>query len=162
MIHVKQRLLSPVLLTIAMCIGFQSSLISEENEKKAANELLDLIRFEKEMDDIIQATMQMVKRNYPEMSEEQEKTLKEFYKKHMSAGSLRNEVSAIYADIFTESELHDIASFYKTKTGQKALQKFPEIMQRAMDLAQTRVLQNMDDMQEILTQGRETKEDSGE
>ena len=43
-------------------------------------------------------------------------------------------VVALYKENFTESELRDMAVFYKTPTGQKALTAMPALMQKMMEL----------------------------
>ena len=75
----------------------------------------------------------------------------------MSAESLRKDVVEMYSEMFTAKELKDITAFYKTKTGQKTLEKLPEIMQRSMQLTQTRVMQNMGELQEMLAQEQAAK-----
>jgi len=119
-----------------------------EAEQQAANELLDITRFEQVMDDSINATIQMLKQMDPE--NDHEATLRKFYKKYMSADVLRKDVVEMYSEMFSAKELKEIAAFYKTKTGQKALEKLPEIMKLSMQLAQTRVMQNMGELQEML------------
>ncbi|MBS4169099.1 DUF2059 domain-containing protein [Parachlamydia sp. AcF125] len=125
-------------------------------EWQAANELLDTIHFEKMMEDSIDASIEMVKQMDPAMGEH-EATLRKFYEKYMSAESLRQDILEMYCEIFTEKELKDIAAFYRSKTGQKALEKTPEIMQHSLHLAQTRVLQHMDELQQMLAQEQAAK-----
>src|SRR6516164_1176457 len=38
------------------------------------------------------------------------------------------DMPAIYARYFTVDELHDMAAFYRTSTGQKALQRMPKVL----------------------------------
>lgn len=127
------------------------SLTAGEAERQAVNELLDVTRFEKMMDDSINASIQMVNQMSPEMANH-EAILRKFYKKYMSAESLRQDLVEMYSEIFSVSELKDITAFYKSKTGQKAMEKLPEIMQRSMQIAQKRVMENMGELQEMLAQ----------
>lgn len=141
---------------IAALFASPFMLTAGEPERKAANELLEASRFEKVMDDSINAAVQMVKQMDPKMSSH-EATVRKFYKKYMSAESLRKEMIDLYAELFTEKELKEITAFYKTKTGQKALEKLPEIMQRSMQIAQTRVMQNMGELQRMLSEEQAVK-----
>lgn len=120
-----------------------------EVEAEAASELLEAIQFEKVMDDAINASVQVVKQMDPNMSQH-EANIRKFYEKHMSASTLRNDVIKIYSETFSVKELKDITAFYKTETGQKTLQKMPEVFQRSMQLAQSRVMQNMGELQQML------------
>ncbi len=49
---------------------------------------------------------------------------------------MRKETGKIYLDLFTEKELADIATFYRTDTGQKLIQKTPALMMAASQLGQ--------------------------
>jgi hypothetical protein len=122
-----------------------------EAGRKAANELLEVTQFEKVMDDTINAAAQVVQQMDPKMSGH-EAQIKAFYKKYMGADTLRDDVIDLYAEIFTEAELKDIIAFYKTKAGRKTLEKVPEIMQRSMQLAQTRIMQNMGELEKMLSE----------
>jgi len=138
------------ILVIAL-LAFPFMLTAGEAERKAADELLEVSRFEKVMDDSIEAAVQMIKQMDPKMSSH-EATIRKFYSKYMSAESLHKEVVDLYTELFTEKEIREITAFYKTKTGQKALEKLPEVMQRAMQIAQTHVMQNMGELQNILSE----------
>lgn len=120
-----------------------------EAEQKAANELLDASHFNKMMDDSINASVQMIVQADPSMARHED-TLRKFYQKHMSGDSLRTDMVKLYAEVFTAKELNDITAFYKTPTGQKALQKLPEVMRGAMQLAQKHVMDNMEELQSML------------
>lgn len=131
-------------------------LMAGEAETQAANELLDTMHYEKVMDDAINASVQIVKQMDPNMGKH-EATLRKFYEKHMSTASLRTDVIKIYSETFSAKELKDITAFYKTETGQKTLEKMPEIMQKSMQIAQTRVMQNMGKLQEMLAKEQAAK-----
>jgi hypothetical protein len=52
-------------------------------------------------------------------------------KKYMTWQAMSPELTRLYADTFSEAEIKEMAGFYGTPTGQKALQKMPELMQRS-------------------------------
>lgn len=135
-------------------------LTAEEAERKAAaSELLEAIQFEKMMEDSTNASIQMLKHMDPAMASH-EATLREFYKKYMSAESLHNEIVDLYAEFFSAQELKEITAFYKTNTGQKALKKLPELMQRAMQIAQKRVMQHIGELQKMISAEEAAKHQS--
>jgi hypothetical protein len=144
-----KNLVKSILIVVLFASPFM--LKAGEAERKAANELLEISRFEKVMDNAVNAAVQMVKQMDPKM-ESHEAKVRKFYKKYMGAESLRKEVIDLYAEIFTEKELKEIIAFYKTKTGQKALEKLPELMKRSIRIAQTRVMQNMGELQKMLSE----------
>ena len=131
-------------------------LVANEASKQAANELLEVIRFEKLMNDSINGAVQTIKQMDPNMVKH-ETEIRDFYQKYMGAESLRKDVVDLYAETFTENELKDIVAFYKTKTGQKTLEKIPEIMQRSMKIGQTRVMQNMGELKQLVDKEKAAK-----
>lgn len=50
---------------------------------------------------------------------------------------LTDEVARLYATDFSEQELKEILSFYKSPTGQKLLQQQPKVVDNSMKFAQT-------------------------
>ncbi|MGK5594800.1 MAG: DUF2059 domain-containing protein [Parachlamydiaceae bacterium] len=140
--------------SILMIALFTSPLMlmaGEVERRAAANELLDAIQFEKVMSDSIDASIQMLKQMDSSM-DNYEVSIREFYSKYMSAESLHNEMVDLYAEFFSAQELKEMTAFYKTKTGQKALKRLPELMQRAMQIGQKRVMQHMDELQRMLSE----------
>lgn len=131
------------------------ALSAGEAECQAINELLDITNVNKIMNDTIDATIQMIISRSPVSAAEkanQEARLRKFYNKYMSLDSIRNDVILVYNETFTLEEIKDMIAFYKTKTGQKMIQKAPEVMQRAMLLATTRVMQHSNELLEIVPQ----------
>jgi uncharacterized protein len=53
-------------------------------------------------------------------------------KKSMTWQAMQPELTQLYGEAFTEPELKEMAAFYRTPTGQKALHRMPEMMQRSM------------------------------
>jgi hypothetical protein len=52
-------------------------------------------------------------------------------KKYMTWPAMQPELVKLYAANFTEAEIKQMAAFYGTPTGQKALQGMPAMMQRS-------------------------------
>lgn len=127
------------------------ALSAGEVEQKVANELLDAMRFEETINQAREMSIGIVKQMHPEM-DQYDAILREFYSKYMKTEDLRKETVEIYAEVFTLEELNDITTFYKTKTGQKALEKLPEMMQRIMQSSSARIMENQQELIEMLTQ----------
>lgn len=58
----------------------------------------------------------------------------------MSWKSLEPEFVTLYAENFTEEEIDGMVTFYKSPTGQAVLNKMPQLMTAAMQLAQSRMV----------------------
>lgn len=136
-------------LLLSSLLAAPIALFAGEAEVKAANELLKVTDFEKLMDDAVETSVQVVKQMDPGMSQH-EQALRTFYNKHLRSAELREEVVKIYANAFSADEIYDLITFYKTPTGKKALTKLPEIMQQSMQASQARVMDNIDELQQLL------------
>jgi uncharacterized protein len=58
------------------------------------------------------------------------------------------DMPAIYARYFTVDELHDMAAFYRTSTGQKALQRMPKVLGESYGLLLPRLPGLQQELQE--------------
>jgi hypothetical protein len=64
-----------------------------------------------------------------------EPDLKRFFGENLSWKAISPEIRKIYLAEFTPAELDDIASFYATPTGKKAMQKMPAMMVKSKQIA---------------------------
>ena len=126
------------LFVIGACV-LQVGAFAGEAEMEAANELLDAMHFDQQMEQVAGCSIKMIKQQRSEMTEEEEGELKEFYQNQLFDKSYRNDVAALYANNFTCDEIRDIIGFYSTETGQKILQKLPELMRQTMVMMQQRL-----------------------
>lgn len=124
-------------------------LTSGELERHATSELLDVMQFEKTMNETMSITMEMMKKSFPE-NEKSSEVLAKFFKEYLSPESLREETIQIYSEVFTENEIKDMIIFYKSETGQKTLEKSPKITKRMMQMTEKRLNQNMDKIFDML------------
>ena len=74
-----------------------------------------------------------------------------FFARHMSWESLAAEVTELVADEYSTEELRQIAEFYTTPAGQKALQ-LPRVIARGAEIGARRAKENKADLEAILTE----------
>ena len=129
---------------LALCVS-SIGLTSGEPERIATLELLDTMQFEKTINQSIDCSIEMIKKMVPE-GDKTEEIIAKFFTQLFKMESMREKMVEIYSEIYTEEEIKDMTAFYKSKTGQKVLEKMPEIMQRSMELTQSRLGQNMDQL----------------
>jgi hypothetical protein len=79
-----------------------------------------------------------------------EATMRAFFEKYLSWQSLKEDLIRIYAENFSLNEVNDLIAFYKTPTGQKAIQKIPELMNRGGRLGAQRVQENFPELQRMV------------
>lgn len=84
-------------------------------------------------------------------------TLRAFLTKYMSWDAMKDDITKLYVDNFTEEELKDITAFYQTPTGKKALAVMPELMSKGAQLGQQRVQQHMPELQQMIADAVKAK-----
>jgi hypothetical protein len=67
----------------------------------------------------------------------------------LGSDEMKIDVASIYAEVFSEDELHEILEFYGTPLGRKMLDRMPELMQKSMQISQDRLKAVMPDLQQL-------------
>lgn len=78
-----------------------------------------------------------------------------FMHKHMGYDSIKTELAAIYANAFTQTELEELAKFYRTPLGKKMLVKLPELTVAGTRLGEMKVEANMAELEAMIAQEAE-------
>ena len=76
--------------------------------------------------------------------------LKKFMLKHMSWEVMGAEYTKMYADEFSEAELKDMASFYRTDVGKKMAAKQNTITMKASQLGQDKMQAHMSELMQLM------------
>jgi hypothetical protein len=84
----------------------------------AAKELMQVMHVEKTMHDQIASAFDLQVQNNPAMAP-MRPAMQQFLDKYLTWDAIGPQLTAIYAETFTESELKDLIAFYKSPTGQK-------------------------------------------
>ena len=116
---------------------------------KAAEELLLTMNMEQAIAESLEQMLALQLRNNPNL-QPAEATLKQFFNKYMSWEALREDYIQIYMEEFTEKELKDMMSFFKTDTGKKMAAKQTTLMMKGAQLGQNKVQEHMSELQEML------------
>ncbi|MBV9657279.1 MAG: DUF2059 domain-containing protein [Verrucomicrobia bacterium] len=69
----------------------------------------------------------------------------------LSWEAMKSEYIGIYADTFTESELKELTTFYRSPAGQKLLEKQPQLTAKIMEISQKRTMELMPEIQVMTT-----------
>ena len=121
----------------------------EESHIAAANDLLNVLRFEQTTNHTINMMIDLQIQSDPSMQDYAD-VFRDFFAKYMNISDLKKEVVLIYADCFTEDELKGLIAFYGTELGQKCLEKLPEAMERGAIIGQTEVYKNLPELEKML------------
>ncbi len=129
-----------------------------DTQRDLAMELLVAMRLDRQIermtDQVAAQTAQFMQQTRPNMTAEEARVFGETYAAaiKMNVGDLVKEIANVYAREYSEGELKEIIAFYKSPTGQKYLDKAPELTARAAGLGQTWQQQNESSAQAIAAQ----------
>jgi hypothetical protein len=83
--------------------------------------------------------------------------MKKFMGKYFTWDMLKDEMSKLYAQEFTEKELKQLADFYNTDTGKKYGEKLPVLTQKGMLIGQQLVVQHQSELQDMMKDAFKTQ-----
>lgn len=136
------------LITFFVLIGAILSADSASH-RKAAEDLLKAAEFEKTTNEAIEAILGVQFEAQPYLVPLEE-TLRTFFRKHMSAESMKEDMIKLYVEEFTEPELKEITAFYGTDLGKKVISRVPALMQKGAEMGQRRIEAHLPELQAIL------------
>ena len=122
------------------------------SHEKAARELYRLMGGEKTAEAGVDVMMGIIREN-AELAP-YEDVIRAWYRKVFAADDLESEVLTLYMDVFSEGELRELAAFYETPIGQKALAAFPELMKRSAEVGMRRGQEHAAELEEMIAQAR--------
>lgn len=127
----------------------------------AAETLLDLMQTENLLERSIEQMLQLQIQQNPAIAPF-EHIMNEFLNKHMSYEQLKPELIKIYSDAFTEPEILELVTFYRTPVGEKTIKLMPELMSQGAQMGATLVQENIAELEaNIQAEAKRLEEDAG-
>ncbi len=136
------------LVFLVTLLHFQVAFSSDES-KAEAETLLNSLEIETAFEQSVEQMLQLQLQQRPALAP-YKKVMLQFFSKHMSYNSLRDDMIKLYAEAFTAPELKDINNFYATQTGKKTLRLMPELMAKGGQLGAQRVQDNIQELQNMI------------
>jgi uncharacterized protein len=144
-----------VLLLVANVLAPQEPAPMSSHER-VARDLYQLSGGDKLAEAGAEAMMETFRQN-PELAP-YEDVFRAWIRKVFAAGDFESEMARIYMKAFTEGELLEITSFYKTPVGKKALAKLPSLMQQGAEIGRRRAQENAAELEAMLAKAKEERE----
>ena len=110
-----------------------------EAEKQAAKELIEIFDVKKSIDQGIDIGLKIAMRSDPRIGPQEINFAKKLANKFVDVDGTKNDMINIYSELFTVKELNDMKEFYKTPTGQKEIEKTPEVLARMLEISISRM-----------------------
>lgn len=115
----------------------------------AAVELLESMNIADALQLSINTMLEVQMQANPDMRQ-LEDVMREFFAKYMSWESLKDGYARIYANTFTENELRQITTFYRTPVGQKVARSMPQLMAEGAKLGERAVTDHQMELQQMI------------
>ena len=145
----KPNYLINTITTLLLFLSSASLYASDSSQRQQVETLFRLTQMEKKIQESVDSVVQLQLRQNPQLAEH-EKTMREFFNKHIGWNALKDELAEMYMRKFTEKELEQINAFYITPAGQKVITVLPELVQERNQLAMMRLQQNIGELQKII------------
>jgi hypothetical protein len=145
-----------VLITVALSFGVAAK---EDPHRAAVEELLVLIKQDQLIEQMYpqmkQLAMQQLRQaDIPaEQSPLIEKYLDQLFvamQEEMSWDKMKDELVQLYMSVYTEQEIRDLITFYRSSTGQKMIEKIPLLMEQSIVITQKHTQAMMPKIQKII------------
>jgi len=118
---------------------------------KAAEDLISASNIESQMSSMYANIINAFSAQIPEEKKAKYKTVMlNFLSKYMSFADLKQDMTRIYAEEFTEAELKEITRFYLTPAGKKTIEKLPVLRQKGIAIAQQKLQAHLPELQQTM------------
>ena len=123
----------------------QLSFADQISHRKAVEELFVLMKTSKMMDSVKIQTQKMLFKQFSQQNVPEAK--KPIFNKYMSKmveiitetmnwDKIKSDMTDLYVSNFSENEINDMLTFYRSPTGKRFIDKMPVIMKRSMEIGQ--------------------------
>lgn len=141
--------LSVVAMGVALAGASRGAWTDDKSHRAAAEDLLKASNTEKAMQDATEQMMALQLRARPNLEPIRD-VVRRFLDKHVSYSALKDDLIKLYMAEFTEAELKEMAAFYRTPTGRKAVERMPALFQKGAELGVKRVQENSAELRQMI------------
>jgi len=120
-----------------------------DSHRQAVVKLLELTHMQQKIEISVNNVLTLQLRQSPELREHED-LLTEFLEKNIGWTGMKDSLITMYMAAFTEKELNEINAFYSTPSGQKLIQRLPELIQQRDRLAMQRMQENIGELQQAI------------
>ncbi len=147
----KPSKLLPVAILLLLPITTTLNAADKASHRQQVETLFQLTQMEKKIQESVESVVQLQLRQNPQLAQHKEKVF-DFFAKNIGWSALKNDITAMYIDKFSENELEEINAFYITPAGQKVIKVLPELVQQRNQLAMQRLQKNIGELEKIIAQ----------
>ncbi|MBM7073171.1 DUF2059 domain-containing protein [Shewanella sp. 202IG2-18] len=125
------------IIAVAMLSGLSFISYAEPAKTKDIDQLMQLMNVDSTLDSIYAQTRQMmvgmnkqlgIKPSEQALFDDHLNDVMNVMQKKMNWGTMKDPMSKIYLDNYTEKEIKDMITFYESETGRSMVKKMPKVM----------------------------------
>jgi uncharacterized protein len=144
------RSIKTTLLIAVFSLTFTSLHAQDTSSHRAAvNDLLETVEFEKNMLETIENMLEMQIRQNPDLIAFRD-VMSSFFIKHLTSDEVKERYVDIYLESFTEEEIVELNTFFKTDLGRKYYIESQNLSLKGMQIGEEVVQQNMGEFQMLM------------
>jgi len=143
------------LMIITVVLPHTVGLADTASHRQAAETLLTVMKAEQNLQEDADRLVANLLEQNPQLASH-DAAIKTFVTKYVNWASLKEDVIALYVKEFTEDELMQLTTFYRSPIGQKAVDKMPQLANAGTKIGVSRLQKNQEELQQII--GAEQKQ----
>ena len=143
-----RHLFSSLLLSAALSCPILQAAAADTHRQEVAT-LFRLTQMEQKINESVLSVAQLQIQQDPGLAAKQD-ALMAFLEKYIGWAAMRDDLTAMYMQTFTEDELKAMNAFYITPTGQKVITIVPQLVQQRNRLAMQRLQENIGELRTAL------------
>jgi len=120
-----------------------------DGHRQAVARLFELTHMQRLIEESVDGVLTLQLAQNPALAEHRD-ALRAFLEKYIGWQALESDLTAMYLQAFTEAELDEMNAFYSSTTGQKVLQRLPELVQQRNQLAMRRLQEHLGELQQAV------------
>ena len=143
-----------MLLSLFLTIWPTVSMADDDSHRQAVIQLLTLTEMQQKIETSVGNVLALQLSQSPAMRQHEE-LLRAFLQRNIGWDAMKEDLIVMYTQAFTETELDEINTFYATPTGQKLINRLPELIKQRDQLAMQRMQENIGELQEEIAKSNE-------
>jgi uncharacterized protein len=141
------RALTGILAVLILLAAPVTTLAEPDSHRQAVARLFELTHLQRLIEDSVDGVLNLQIAQNPALAAHRD-ALRAFLEKYIGWQALQDDLTAMYLQAFTEAELDEMNTFYSSATGQKVLQRLPELVQQRNQLAMRRLQEHIGELQQ--------------
>jgi hypothetical protein len=122
-----------------------------DSHRQVVEQLFRLTQMEQRVNEGVDSVLQIQLQQSPQLQPHRQ-VLADFLQKYIGWAGMKESITVMYLETFSEREVEEMNAFYMTPTGQRVINDVPQLVQRRNALAMQRMQDNIGELQAVISQ----------